>query len=380
MGAMLDYSHYTKDSTYDAQVTTALLAQRGPKQNYILPAHQGDEGNDDLAFWGFAVMAAAERNWPQPTSKIPSFLDMAANIFNFFVSKWDTAHCGGGLMWQIYGENPNGLHYKNSVSNGGMFQIAARLFRATGNQTYADWAAKVWDWTAKSSLIDPDTFVVYDGTDIADCAKVNKLSFTYSAGIYLYGAAVMANQTGQKEWADRASQLLGGIQTFFDTPYGNTTNIMWEPACESVDRCNNDMKSFKGYLSRFMYYTALMQPSLAPKINTLLQTSAAAAAKACSGPEDRCGQKWYVGGFDNVVGLGQEMTALETVQGLLASQAPPPLKGDEIKDTRGSAVTPTPSTSPTPTKRSNNSAGTAGVELRWVALSVLAGALLWGVL
>ena len=80
MGAMLDYSHYTQDSTYDKTLATALLAQVGPDFDYMLPSHFGDEGNDDQAFWGFAVMSAAERNFPQPDASVPAWLDLSANL------------------------------------------------------------------------------------------------------------------------------------------------------------------------------------------------------------------------------------------------------------------------------------------------------------
>ena len=69
----------------------------------------------------------------------------------------------------------------------------------------------------------------------------------------------------------------------------------------------------------------------------LLNATAVAAGKACSGGANatECGQKWYVGGFDGSTGLGQQMTALETVQGILAREAAPPLKAGEIKRVKG---------------------------------------------
>jgi len=337
-GAMLDYSHYVGDKTYDKVISTALLAQTGPNFDYMLPSHFGQEGNDDQAFWGFDVMTAAERNFPQPNPNIPSWLQMSENIFNSLSSRWNNTACGGGLLWQIFASNPNGLDYKNSVSNGGFFQIAARLARATGNQTYADWATKVWDWTTGVGMIDSG-FNVYDGASAGEnCSKINKVSFSYSQGIYLYGAAVMANVTGDPVWTKRAEGLVEASKSFF-SPFSNATNIMYEHACEQHNGCNIDMRSFKGYLSRFMYASTVYVPSIIPTVSELLGTSAKGAAQACTGGTDgtTCGQKWYVGGFDGTVGLGEEMCALETIQGLLARSAAPPLKGGDIKTVRGFA-------------------------------------------
>jgi mannan endo-1,6-alpha-mannosidase len=335
MGSMLDYSHYTGDRSYDKLISRALLAQVGPEFDYMLPTHYGQEGNDDQAFWGFAVMSAAERNFPHPDESVPSWLQLGSNLWNSLASRWNTTACAGGLLWQIFESNPNGLDYKNTVSNGGLFQISARLARATGNTTYLEWAEKVWDWTEAVGLIDTD-FNVHDGASAShNCTDINPVTFSYSAAIYLYGAAVLADATGDQKWVQRTERILEAAHSFF-SPFENATDIMYEHACEQVYTCNADMRSFKGYFSRFVYAASLFVPSIQPTIDRLWHTSALAAAKACSGGATgtTCGQKWYVGGFDGLAGLGEEMCALETIQGLLVGEAKPPLKGDEIKVVR----------------------------------------------
>lgn len=346
MGAMLDYSHYTNDSTYDDILTTAISAQVvSPTNDLMVPADYGSEGNDDQAFWTFTVLSAAERNFPQTAdTTVPSWLEVAENSFNTMSARWNTSACGGGLLWQIFADNPNGLNYRNSVSNGGLFQISARLYRATGNQTYLDWANKVWDWSTTVQFVDPN-YYVYDGADSRDdcsVAKRNNVSFSYAAGIYMYGAAVLANATNGTDaastWATHTSGLLKAAGSFF-TPYDNASNVMYEHACEPYGLCDTDMKSFKGYLSRFMYASAVLLPALDPAVSTYLEASATAAGRACAGGDGgtTCGQKWYTGGFDGSAGLGQEMSALETVQGLLARGAAAPYGAGEIKDVRRSA-------------------------------------------
>ncbi|KAL6836637.1 glycoside hydrolase family 76 protein [Trichoderma sp. SZMC 28015] len=360
-GAMLDYYHFTGDSTYNDVVIQALLAPTnlGIQKAYMPAEHEFEEGNDDLFFWGSAAIAAAERNFPQPNVTLPSWLDLGANVFNQLASRWTTQDCGGGLLWQIYASNPNGLTYKNSVSNGGLFQIAARMARATGNDTYLEWAEKVWDWSMDIGFIDPESYHVYDGAGIdTNCTKTNPASFTYTSGIYLYGAAVMANYTKKPEWKQRTEKLLDGAGWFF-TPPNSTTKIMYEGACETVERCDADMTTFKGYLARFMWQSTQMVPSLREKVESLLTISAQAAVKTCTGTETgrACGQKWYVGEFDGLTNLGSEMCALETVQGLLIDGAAPPLEAKDIKTVRNTnwppqeSYTPTPSPSQPTTKR-----------------------------
>ncbi|KAF3024279.1 hypothetical protein E8E14_013136 [Neopestalotiopsis sp. 37M] len=345
-GAMLDYYHYTGDATYNDVATQAIMSQLGPNFDLMVPLHEGDEGNDDQAFWSFTILEAAERNFPQPNDDVPSWLDIAINIWNSMVVRWDSAHCGGGFFWQIFESNANGLHYKASVSNGGFFQLSARLLRATGNETYLEWAEKVWDWSEAIGFVTDaygsGAFDVLDGADISDnCSTVNQLSFSYSQGIYLYGAAVMYNYTnGDSTWGDRVSRLLDGTETYF-SPYDNATDIMFEHACETVDLCKTDMLSFKAYMSRFMWATTQMVPSTFSTISEKLSTSAMAAANACSGGEtgSTCGFKWYVGGFDGNTGLGQQLCALEIIQGLLVQEATSPLKAGEIQHVVGQSTT-----------------------------------------
>jgi mannan endo-1,6-alpha-mannosidase len=137
-------------------------------------------------------MSAAETNFQNPPSDQPQWLALAQAVFNTQAARWDTSSCGGGLRWQIFTFN-NGYNYKNSIANGCFFNIAARLAAYTGNQTYADWAVKTWDWMNAIGLMDAQ-YNVYDGSsDTTNCTSINKVQWTYNTGIYMHGAAVMYN-------------------------------------------------------------------------------------------------------------------------------------------------------------------------------------------
>lgn len=137
-------------------------------------------------------MTAAETNFENPPADQPQWLALAQAVFNTQASRWDNTSCGGGLKWQIFTFN-NGYNYKNSISNGCFFNLGARLAKYTGNQTYADWAEKTWNWVSDIGLID-DKYNIYDGTDdTLNCSQINHVQFTYQAGVYLLGAANMYN-------------------------------------------------------------------------------------------------------------------------------------------------------------------------------------------
>lgn len=140
-------------------------------------------------------MSAAELSFPNPPADQPSWLGLAQAVFNLQASRWDDTSCGGGLRWQIFAWN-KGYDYKNSISNGGFFQLAARLARYTKNDTYAYWADKTYNWIESTPLFTSD-YLIYDGAPIENnCTIASKLQWTYNIGTFLMGAANMYNYVG----------------------------------------------------------------------------------------------------------------------------------------------------------------------------------------
>jgi mannan endo-1,6-alpha-mannosidase len=166
------------------------------------PNQTSSEGNDDHGFWGLAAMTAAEANYPNPPANQPQWLALSQAVFNLMAGNWDNATCGGGLRWQIFPFN-KGYNYKNSISNGCLFHLGARLARYTGNDTYAVWAQTTFDWmqkirilVIKSTLIlelMTDDFSIHDGADVPDCTQMDMIQWTYNNGQFLVGSAYMFN-------------------------------------------------------------------------------------------------------------------------------------------------------------------------------------------
>ncbi|RMZ81114.1 hypothetical protein DV738_g2413, partial [Chaetothyriales sp. CBS 135597] len=326
-GGMVNYWHFTGDESYVNVTFDALVSQLGPAYDYVVPAEVFNEGNDDQAFWAFAGMDAAEFGFPAPTPPAPSWLQTVVNAWNLFAQRWasDSATCGGGLKWQFYPDNA-GYYYKNTISNGGFFQLSARLARYTGNDTYLEWAERIWNWTTQVGLID-QAYNVFDGTDeTINCSRLDHHQWTYNVGVFLYGSAVLQNYTNSStRWVERTSGLLNSALVFF-SPFQNATDIMFEAQCEHDYSCNTDQLSMKAYLSRWLARTSQMAPHTAGRIGALLKASALGAAAACTGGPygNTCGVRWYVNGFDNQTGLGQQLSATEIFYSLLVNETSPP--------------------------------------------------------
>jgi mannan endo-1,6-alpha-mannosidase len=330
-GTLIDYWYLTGDTTYNTVTTQAMLHQVGDNKDYMPVNQTRTEGNDDQGFWAMAAMSAAENNFPNPPADQPQWLALAQAVFNEYVSRWDTDHCNGGLRWQIFTFN-NGFNYKNSISNGCFFNLAARLARYTGNQTYSDWAQKVFQWEQTIGLITP-AYDVYDGASIAgtdNCTKLDKIQWSYNHAIFLHGAAVMYNVTQAAIWKTHTQGLLQSTMTLF---FNNS--IMVEQACETINLCDNDQQSFKGYLARWLAGTTQMAPFTFDAVMPLLQKNAQAAGAACSGspasgfngiPGTACGFKWAPQGqFDGLVGIGEQMNALSALMYTLVSRVASPV-------------------------------------------------------
>ncbi|KAI5461374.1 glycosyl hydrolase family 76-domain-containing protein [Mariannaea sp. PMI_226] len=325
-GALIDYWWMTGDSSYNDITMQAMLHQVGPDNDYMPPNQTLTEGNDDQGFWALAAMSAAERKYPNPPSDKPQWLALAQAVFNEYVSRWDTANCDGGMRWQIFTFNA-GYGYKNSISNGCFFNLAARLARYTGNQTYSDWATKVWDWETQIGLLNNSK--VYDGATIGDnnCASPDTTQWSYNSAVFLYGAAVMYNITENSTWQGRLNGLLGVATTLFAN-----NSIIYEQFCERTRQCNLDQQSFKGYVGRWLAATIQIAPYTHDKIYPVLLATAKAAAAACTGTADSyrghpgtaCGYSWLSGSYDGLIGVGPQMNAMSMVMYTLIDRATGP--------------------------------------------------------
>ncbi|KAH6668223.1 putative cell wall glycosyl hydrolase Dfg5 [Halenospora varia] len=350
-GAMFDtliqYWHLTGDTQYNGIISQALQFQQGPDSNYMPTNQTKTEGNDDQSSWALAAMSAAEANFPAPEGK--TWVSLADAVFNNQVLRWDDKTCNGGLRWQIFTFN-TGYNYKNSISNGYFFQLASRLARYTGNSTYSDWATKSYDWTKSTGLIDAK-YNAFDGTDVLqNCTSISKIQWSYVAGTFITGAAHMYNITSgdaQAKWKTALDGLLNQTLTVF-FPSG----VAVERACEPNGKCNTDAKAMKGLLGHFLIDAVQMAPYTSSLITPLISSTAQAAAKACD--STGCPLSWNETVTSSKGGVGEQLSALTYVQGLLLKQAASPATGATAA-TNGTTTTGSGSA----TNPSGTSSGTA---------------------
>ncbi|VVT50452.1 uncharacterized protein SAPINGB_P002768 [Magnusiomyces paraingens] len=329
-GSILDYWYFTEDTKYNEYLYDSLLWQAGPNFDYLPENQTRTEGNDDQGYWGITLMSAAERGFQAPYDGQPSWSERVENIVKSMISRWDTDNCGGGLRWQIYPWN-NGYDYKNTVANGCLFHLSARLSRFNGDNTYIEWAEKTWDWMVDHNYIVTNTsaYKIMDGATIdSNCMKISPEQWTYNAGLMLSGAAYLYDHTKDSKWLDRAQAIWNGSKIFF-----KSNTYMYEASCQISNRCNNDQRSFKAYFSRFLGLTSDLLPEISDDIMNYLRGTVPGVLSSCTGGSDghTCGLDWSAGKWDGFYGLGEQMSALETIQNafLLHSKPGPANKNSE---------------------------------------------------
>lgn len=84
------------------------------------------------------------------------------------------------------------------------------------------------------------------------------------------------------------------------------------------------MTFFKGIYHQMLSMAAQVAPSLANTVLPVLQKSAAAAVKTCTGTDNACGFSWTDGTFDSKASAGAQMNALSAVSVLLAKDGDAP--------------------------------------------------------
>jgi mannan endo-1,6-alpha-mannosidase len=94
---------------------------------------------------------------------------------------------------------------------------------------------------------------------------------------------------------------------FFPTSNGG---IFEEVVCEPSESCNDNEILFKGLVSSWLSFTALLVPSTYSTILPYLQTSAKAAALSCTGHDNNtCGVRWYQSKYDGWIGMEEQISA-----------------------------------------------------------------------
>lgn len=246
---LIAYRQRTGDARWDDRIHTALRTRTRLALN-------------DDALW--SVIASVD-GWQLEGD--PELLDYAAKTFAGLVaSYWDNT-CGGGIWW-----NPRRT-YKNAITNELLLTASTRLYRATGQAVYRDWALRTWGWLGASGMIGSDG-LVNDGLAIdagtGTCRNNGQPQWTYNQGVLLSGLSDLSEITGNPVYRHRA--VVTALNALEDLT--NEDGTLREP----VPEIGVDGLAFKGIFAFHLAYLMDALPEGADK--EALRTAARRNAEA----------------------------------------------------------------------------------------------------
>lgn len=115
--------------------------------------------------------------------------------------------------------------------------------------------------------------------------------------------------------------------------------IFEEVTCEPREICNRNEVLFKGLVSSWLSFTALLVPSTYNTILPKLQTSATAAAASCTGYNNNtCGVRWYQSKWDGWIGMEEEISAADVFVSIMLPFINHPIKAPVTAATGGNST------------------------------------------
>lgn len=139
-------------------------------------------------------------------------LARAEEIFALVVSGWDTdpSHPNpGGVFWTQAPWSSD----RNTVSNMPGAQLGLRLHQITGEQSYLDWALRMYDWT-NENLQRPDG-LYSDHVDLA--GTIEPTVWSYNQGVPVGVNVLLYQATGDQRYLDEAVRVADAAYRYYVT-------------------------------------------------------------------------------------------------------------------------------------------------------------------
>jgi DUF1680 family protein len=163
------------------------LYQHG--EGYAPDLNGGDKYYDDNAWIGLDLMQAYSQTGNQ------SYLARAEQLFGFLEQGKAP---GGGIYWVENAKNPT----RNTCANGPAMEMALRLYQATKNPRYLDFA-KQTDAFLEKTLRQPNGLYA---DNIDGNGKVSEAIYSYNQGTPIGADVLFFRTTGDRSYLDRATQ------------------------------------------------------------------------------------------------------------------------------------------------------------------------------
>lgn len=176
-------------------------------------------------------------------TKEDKYLTTVKELWIDIAKGWNN-YADGGLAWK-----KDMIYSKNACSNGPASLLAARLYNVTKENSYKEWAMRIYEWQ-KNTLYNRSTGAVYDNIN-GETNVLDETSLTYNQGTFVGTAVELYHITGDEVYLNDAQKASNyTISKLIDT----SNNILRNEG-------NGDNALFKGIFIRY-FYTLIQIPEL----------------------------------------------------------------------------------------------------------------------
>ncbi|MGM9646688.1 MAG: glycoside hydrolase family 76 protein [Eubacteriales bacterium] len=142
------------------------------------------------------------------------YLERAKQLTDFVLTEgWEPDE--GGIYWTVGGTT------RNTCSNAPMIGALVRLYNLTGEQSYLDWAVKIYDWVNQYLLDSNGLYSDHVGTTYDENGKAIDThppatdKHAYNTGSMIYGGVLLYEATGKTAYLTRAKQSAATAYRYF---------------------------------------------------------------------------------------------------------------------------------------------------------------------
>lgn len=180
----------------------------------VYPAPGNDRFYDDNVWIGLDMI-----DWYIETNEV-RYLTQAKVVWNYLKDHgWDET-CGGGIHWKELNEPSTSKH---SCSTGPAAVLGCKMYLATHEQEYLDWAIKYYDYVI-NVLQDKSDHLFFDNvrpnTENPNLpGDIEKNKYSYNSGQPLQAACLLYKITGEQKYLDEAYAIAKSCHKKWFMPY-----------------------------------------------------------------------------------------------------------------------------------------------------------------
>jgi len=214
----------TKDQVY-VQRMKSLVNGIKAQNNNVYP----NRFYDDMGWLALSSLRAYD------ATKDEAYIQVS-NILWEDMKKGITDVMGGGMGWSK--DKPG---FKNTPANGPAIILAARLYRLQNKAEDLATAKSLYTWL-KSTLVEPSTFVIWDGINFNGDGALSKSKYTYNPGLFIGASLEMYNTTKEVAYLNDAIKAANSAINDLDLSPGGILK----------DEGQGDGGLFKGIFIRYL--------------------------------------------------------------------------------------------------------------------------------